>query len=197
MLETALQDALKVWIDGGWCMIPLGLIALVMYTIAVQLTVYFFRRDFERIPVDTWSDWVKHPEKGQGEVGEIIRYTQESIATTTDIQNRFAEVHAAKIPQINRRLSFLHILITASPLLGLLGTVLGMIKTFAAISHGGGNLVEMISRGISEALITTETGLLVALPGYFMAYMIRGKRNRYEAFLAQLESATMQLHHQA
>jgi biopolymer transport protein ExbB len=50
----------------------------------------------------------------------------------------------------------------------------------------------MISLGIAEALITTETGLLIALPGYFLSYSVRAKRAQYEAFLAQLESATLQ-----
>ncbi|MBN1351112.1 MotA/TolQ/ExbB proton channel family protein [candidate division KSB1 bacterium] len=53
---------------------------------------------------------------------------------------------------------------TVSPLLGLLGTILGMIKSFAAISEKGVGDPTVVSKGISEALITTATGLIVAIP---------------------------------
>ena len=192
MPTNVLQEILKVWNAGGWCMYPLALVALTMYTIAGQLLLQFTRQGYKSIPQELWAGWILNPNNAEGEVGDMIRYTQEEVGSLTEIQDRFAEIRAAKMPRIDLRLNFLHILVTAAPLLGLLGTVLGMIKTFAGISRGGGNLVEMISVGISEALITTETGLLIALPGYFMASVIRAKRNQYDAFLAHLESATMQ-----
>ena len=49
-----------------------------------------------------------------------------------------------------------------------------------------------IAKGISEALITTETGLVVALPGMFFHYQLSRKRDRYEAFLAHLETVCTQ-----
>lgn len=192
---SLIRQIVGVWQDGGWVMFPLALVGVAMYLIAIQLLLYFSRRDFRRISPDVWSVWVKDPSKGEGEVGEIIRYTQDEVESLDAIHNRFAEIQGSKMPRINLRLMILNILVTAAPLMGLLGTVLGMIQTFGAISHGGGNLVDLISSGISKALITTETGLLIALPGYFLAYIIRGKRNEYVAFLAQLESATMQQFH--
>ena len=50
---------------------------------------------------------------------------------------------------------------------------------------------DLIASGISEALITTEMGLLVALPGYALAYLVKARRDEYEAFLARLESFTL------
>jgi biopolymer transport protein ExbB len=186
------QEIQSVWIQGGWVMLPLAMAGLFMYYTAAQLWLYFHRSDYRKIAQPVWMSWVDNPGRGEGEVGEIIRYTQDEVRSIGDIQNRFDEVRTAKLPRINRRLTLLYVLVTAAPLMGLLGTVLGMIKTFAAISTGGGSVVEMISSGIAEALITTETGLLIALPGYVMSYVIRSKRNDYQAFLAHLESATMQ-----
>lgn len=191
-----LREILSVWSDGGWVMVPLAIVGVVMYSIALQLMLYFSKRDFRRIPREIWTEWVKDPTKGEGEVGEIIRYTQDEVGSLDAIQNRFAEIQAAKMPRISLRLDLLQKLVTAAPLMGLLGTVLGMIQTFTALHRGGGNVVDLISSGIAKALITTETGLLIALPGYFLAYRIRSKRNQYQAFLAQLESATMQQYHQ-
>lgn len=58
----------------------------------------------------------------------------------------------------------------ALPLLGLLGTIVGLLQTFKAISKGGGlELQELISSGIADALFTTQLGLLLVVPGWVMA----------------------------
>ncbi|MDQ8181239.1 MotA/TolQ/ExbB proton channel family protein [Pelagicoccus sp. SDUM812005] len=67
-------------------------------------------------------------------------------------------------PRMERYLPFLAITAAASPLLGLLGTVVGLIKTFALITLYGAGAPNALSAGISEALITTELGLIVAIP---------------------------------
>jgi biopolymer transport protein ExbB len=63
-----------------------------------------------------------------------------------------------------RRLPLLAVIVTASPLLGLLGTVMGMVKTFALITVFGTGNAAKLSSGISQVLITTELGLMVAIP---------------------------------
>ena len=67
-----------------------------------------------------------------------------------------------------------------------------MIHTFEAIATGGNELTEAMASGISEALITTEVGLLIAIPGFFIANVISRKQHEYEAFLSKLESFTIQ-----
>lgn len=191
-MEIYLKKVLEIWFAGGWTMIPLALVGLSTYWSAMGLFMYFARRDHKRVPERVWRDWVRNPDKGQGELGEIIRYTQDECKTPDDVQDRFAEVVVSKIPEINRRLAFMNVMVNAAPLLGLLGTVLGMLSTFQAIASGGQNAMSAISSGISEALITTEVGLMVALPGMMLIYFIRRKRDEYEAFLASLESATVQ-----
>lgn len=65
-----------------------------------------------------------------------------------------------------------------------------MILTFQGISLGG-VITESISKGISEALITTETGLLVAIPGIIATYWIKTKRNELITFLLRVESIAL------
>jgi len=86
------------------------------------------------------------------------------------------------------------ICVSAAPLLGLLGTVTGMLTTFGALSTGAGGdkTMSMVAGGISEALITTETGLVVALPGLFFQYQLGRTYERYKAFLAHLETVCTQ-----
>lgn len=63
-------------------------------------------------------------------------------------------------------------MIAAAPLLGLLGTVSGMVKTFESLSaQAGGKSMEGLARGISEVLVATESGLLVALPALLLVYL--------------------------
>jgi biopolymer transport protein ExbB len=197
MLEPFLSEIALTWGDGGWVMIPLALLALFMYAFAADLFFTFTRSQYRQFDPDTCRHCIRNPESISGPVGEIIRYGRDEVASLQDIRNRFEEVRLATFPKIDRRLFFLVTLTTAAPLLGLLGTVLGMISTFDAMAGGGGRVIEMVSAGISTALITTKTGLLIAIPGYFMASAIRRRRNEYAAFLAGLESLTMQHFHQA
>lgn len=175
-------------------MIPLALLSVLIYTSAIRLLVYFRQRDWRRLTEEQWRFWVHHPERGEGEVGEIIRYCQDESGSVTDVQNRFAEVTASKLPPLDRRLSTLNLLISAAPLVGLLGTVFGMLMTFKALSLGGGEMTEAMATGISMALFPPEVGLCVALPGLALVFWIRRQRQEYEAFLARLESATVRLY---
>jgi hypothetical protein len=87
--------------------------------------------------------------------------------------------------------------VSAAPLVGLLGTVTGMLSTFGALSSGSGGekTMSMVAGGISEALITTETGLVIALPGLFLQYQLSRKHERYVAFLAHLQTVYTQAIH--
>jgi len=69
-----------------------------------------------------------------------------------------------------RYLNILRALVACSPLLGLLGTVKGMITTFIALGGHGVASMDMLSTGISEALITTQVGLIVAIPGLISSH---------------------------
>ena len=84
--------------------------------------------------------------------------------TRTDMENVLQEAILAEIPVIERFLSTLGMLAAIAPLMGLLGTVTGMINTFHVITYYGAGDPRMMSGGISEALVTTMLGLIVAIP---------------------------------
>ncbi|MBU3951252.1 MAG: MotA/TolQ/ExbB proton channel family protein [Proteobacteria bacterium] len=81
-----------------------------------------------------------------------------------DMENALQESILGEIPRIERFLSTLGMLAAIAPLLGLLGTVTGMINTFHVITYYGAGDPRMMSGGISEALVTTMLGLTVAIP---------------------------------
>ena len=81
-----------------------------------------------------------------------------------DMENALQEAIINKIPRLESFLSTLGMLAAIAPLLGLLGTVTGMINTFHTITYYGTGDPRMMSGGISEALVTTMLGLTVAIP---------------------------------
>ena len=191
-MDGMIEFVWDTWKSGGVVMFPLVLVALLIYTVAVSLLMNFHQLRFRHLKEETITDWVAEPERGEGEVGEIIRYTQDDVQKVDEVHSRFSEVIASRLPFFERRLVYLNTLVATAPLLGLLGTVMGMLMTFRGLSVGGGKLVDVVASGISEALITTEMGLLIAVPGYFMAFVIKCRKDEYEAFLFRLESLTLQ-----
>ena len=100
--------------------------------------------------------------------------------------------HEVIVTLIDRRMRFVSSLVAAAPLMGLLGTVLGMLRTFYGIAtSAGAETVGGVAAGISEALVTTQTGLTISLPGLFLVMLIQRRKHRLEANLARLESLTL------
>ncbi len=79
---------------------------------------------------------------------------------------------------VERYIKSIAILAGVAPLLGLLGTVSGMITTFLVIATSGTGDAKALASGISEALITTQTGLVVAVPGLFLANYLRRRSDK-------------------
>ncbi len=100
-----------------------------------------------------------------GPAGEMLELGVRNVrANVVLLEELMLSVILRRRPEAERFLPFLAITVVASPLLGLLGTVVGMIRTFALITIYGTGDPRALSSGISEALITTEFGLMVAIP---------------------------------
>ena len=182
----------EIWASGGWVMIPLFVLAVLLYAQAFQLVLYVRRTQLDGSTEPHWWQWVRTPERAEGRVRQVIEYTQTDVSSAKQIRNRFEEVRLALVALIERRTRFVSTLVAAAPLMGLLGTVLGMLQTFFGIStSGGGETAGVVAEGISEALVTTQTGLTIALPGLFLVMMIQRRRQQLEARLQRLESLTL------
>lgn len=100
----------------------------------------------------------------KGSIGEIVRAGVENMHSgAVFLEEMMLSVIARRRPQLERFMPFLSITAMAAPLLGLLGTVVGMIETFAHITVFGQGDPQALSSGISKALVTTELGLIVAI----------------------------------
>ncbi len=91
--------------------------------------------------------------------------------------NRFREMLLEKIPQLEDGLDTMAAWVSVAPLLGLLGTVVGMVKTFSIITQFGVGNPNLLSEGISVALLTTQSGLIVAFPCLLFHNYLQGKKN--------------------
>jgi biopolymer transport protein ExbB/TolQ len=91
----------------------------------------------------------------------ILRHAGESRA---EAEKSMREVLLKEIPALEKRLPFLAALGSAAPLLGLLGTVSGLVTLFKVLNQLGSNDPKVLAGGISEALVNTETGLAIAIP---------------------------------
>ncbi|MDR3260022.1 MAG: MotA/TolQ/ExbB proton channel family protein [Fusobacteriaceae bacterium] len=97
----------------------------------------------------------------------LIYYYKTKNSNAIALDEKAKECAMAHLPGIERNMWMLSLVANATPLLGLLGTVFGMIKCFHAVSiHGTGD-ASILAIGISEALITTAAGLIAAIPALF------------------------------
>lgn len=94
-------------------------------------------------------------------------------ATPRELQRSFAAFELDEMAWVERRLPFLAVLIAAAPLLGLLGTVAGMLVTFSGMAAGNQAPIDTISKGISQALVTTQAGLVIAIPAAFFLALLK------------------------
>lgn len=192
--EDFIESLQAILFDGGILMIPLSILSFVIFGLGFALLGYFFIHRFFRLDRKTIQDCVEHPEKAEGELALIIAYARDAgVRTVEDVQNRFAEMRNVYLSGIDSRRALLLTLVTAAPLLGLLGTVMGMLTTFSGLAVStGGKTVDQVADGISEALITTQTGLIIAIPGYVLASAIQKRRNQMASCLTALETLLVQ-----
>lgn len=183
----------KIWTDGGWLMGPLAVLGLMIYSSIFSVILYLNHLLQRQADQDQWAHWIDKPEEANGSIGSMVCHAQEECHSIADIRSRVLELKRAHLGPIDNRLKLSMVLVGAAPLTGLLGTVTGMLTTFAGIGTSvGGNTIDLVAGGISEALITTQTGLVLAIPGYILLHMAKRKRQTLDIFFNQLEILTLQ-----
>jgi biopolymer transport protein ExbB len=183
-------------------MIAIAAIALVMFAVGMNIHLKMRRTGFKLVPERDWRRWITEPAKDaqevarRGRIGKLIGYALHGESLEETGRNFEHVIKSETVPFV-RDLKVMKVCVSAAPLVGLLGTVTGMLATFGALSSGAGGdkTMGMVAKGISEALITTETGLVIALPGLFLQYQLGRGFERYKAFLAHLETVCTQVIH--
>lgn len=191
MFEAVYDATLKT----GWVIIPLLIAGLVGWVYAVELMFFSAaeRRNTRLPSMDDFEEWTRR--------GELERI-RASLGAKKSVQHLFMKTilkhHGAGKEYLGmkcrevildhlhnqiQKLSTLGVVATMAPLLGLLGTVSGMIATFNIISlYGTANPI-LLAGGISEALLTTQAGLAVAFPLMFIHTLLKSRIHRIQSSL--------------
>jgi biopolymer transport protein ExbB len=169
---------------GGIVMWPLAAVSLVMWLLIVDRVLFIGRLHRKTMSFHTAWEHVKEsrfPESRQYDGALALLITRFIQARSGDRQlDQF--ILDETVMRFNRslvdRLAVIGVLAAIAPLLGLLGTVTGMITTFDVLAIFGTGNAKAMAGGISEALITTQTGLMIAIPGLYMkGFLDRRARN--------------------
>lgn len=194
-MDKFFQEALEIWQSGGWAMIVLAINAFILFTLGLAVKVRLWEKDYRNVSDDTCKALIEDPSESKGP--RTLRSFIGNVMSSSRIQHlgpMFKEFHHEEIAPYSRDLRIMRVCVGTAPLLGLLGTVSGMLTMFhaLAVGTGGEKTLAMVANGISEALVTTETGLIIALPGLFFVHHLQQEIDRYGAFLARLETGCAQ-----
>lgn len=185
---------------GGAIVWPILVILGLAVLILVERSIFFIRRRTnaealmavlrEKIQADDWDGSRKFLESRKQQLipGVLLTALAFKDQTRQDMENALQEAILGEIPRVERFLSTLGMLAAIAPLLGLLGTVTGMINTFHVMTYHGTGDPRMMSGGISEALVTTMLGLSVAIP-IMLAHTLLSRR--VETQIARMEEKSV------
>jgi biopolymer transport protein ExbB len=182
--------------QGGWIMFPLGVVSVVMWIlIAERWRAY---RDLEakdlRIQDAVHAVQGERVENnGRGLRAQLVRDFLAARTGDPELDREILQECSLRLrPGLTRFLAVIAVLAGIAPLLGLLGTVIGMIETFDVISLFGTGNAKALAGGISVALITTQSGLLIAIPGLLLSAWLSKQAS---ALARHLDEITLVLRH--
>lgn len=162
------------WLDGGPLLLPIALVAFAIWAYLGKLRTWLKLTLSDSIAagqsLDAWISgqitqetmWNETQQSGTALAGWLGQWPKRDGA-----RQQFEEITEKQWSAVQRDRFLLKALTAAAPLLGLLGTVTGMMGTFTAVAYHGAESAAPVARGISSALITTQFGLIAALPGVF------------------------------
>jgi len=201
MMESVVQffqrhplvsEAMPIWIGGGWAMVPLAVTGLIMYTLGLSSLFQLYLLGSRHAPEKAWEAWKADPTaKARNPLQRIIADAMQ-CSSLHGMEIYFQLLRSEGINPFLHRVQVMKVCVATAPLIGLLGTVTGMLTTFGGLAKGGGEqTMNIISKGISEALTTTETGLIIALTGLFILYFLSRQQVRYENAVSHIEALCM------
>lgn len=190
------MPGIEIIAKGGWVMVPLGLLSIYALAVICYKLFHFYASGlYNTSYIDPVMSFVKKGELTdaerllEGRVGPVPRIMKVAIACVANRnmsvksrESEIARVGSSELGLLEGHLRGLELAANVGPLLGLLGTVTGMVAAFARLGEAG-NRVDptMLANGIWEALIATVGGLVVAIPAMGAFYILDGVIERVRA----------------
>ena len=190
---------MNIFMLGGWMMWPLALVSVMVTAIIIERLLLFSSCPFPA------RDFTERLEKAvEGDTAPLLE-AMGRIALLKRFSDLMASIHPqreaslriegeAVVRRLEKHLSMLSILARLAPLMGLLGTVLGMISTFSEIASAqAGVNMNQLAGGIWQALITTAAGLVIAIPALFFLHHFQSRVNSVASALSEAANAMLSL----
>ena len=184
-----IQYPVQYWQAGGILLIPLALVCFGIW-------LYFLRTRrtliTETINAEQMADIIQKNNPQQllqipGNFAEYVCRIFSQNRHNADTARQFDEECIRFTDRLKRDIIILTALTTIAPLLGLMGTVAGMMQTFHAVAASGSETSIRVASGVSRALITTQVGLVIAIPGVFGLARLRRLLNRLQVKLGAVK----------
>ena len=185
LIERIQQGALV-----GYLIIALGIIGLLISLERLVTLTLASRKVTAQLRSSTPSS--------DNALGRVLAVYQDNKDVDTEtLELKLGEAIFKETPKLNRSLLFIQIISVVAPLMGLLGTVTGMIKTFQAITLYGTGDPKLMAGGISQALVTTVLGLSVAIPMVLLHTVVSGRSRRIVQILQEQSTGIVAEHSEA
>ncbi len=172
----------------GYCIIALGIVGLLIAVfLLLSLTTANSKVNRQLKAVDKPS--------ADNPLGRVLAaYSSNKSVDTETLELKLNEAVLKEVPKINRGLLMVKVISVVAPLAGLLGTVTGMIKTFQVITLYGAGDPKLMAGGISQALMTTVLGLVVAIPMVLLHTVLAGRAKRILGILQEQSAGLIAEH---
>ena len=195
---------MDVLIKGGPVMVPLGLVSVLAVAISLERLWYFSRlRDRADHVMDQLR--ILLHEGRLLEAMQLIRRFNGPVSALLaeglaawdrpldEVRTRIERVGQEEVRKMEARMAWLDAIVTGAPMLGLLGTVTGIIRSFRVLANMEGIDPSGLSAGIAEALITTAAGLIIAVPVLFVYVYLSENIDRRVTELNRVSTEFLQL----
>lgn len=190
---------MEIFVRGGPVMYPLLACSIVSMTVVIERLIFWIREDMQRdqalvnevLELCRLGDWETVRLKTTGSKDFVIKILVTGILHREFSLTKAMETRSAdEIKRMRRYLGALDTMITVAPLLGIFGTVLGIISSFELLGSSGIDHPQAVTAGIAQALITTAAGLGIAI---FSVFPFNYFNSRVENAVLAVESAATSL----
>ena len=186
--KTPEMTFMEILLKGRWFMLPIGLCSLLGLAIIVERMIALRRSAVLPPPfLGGLKATFRHDEKDRAVGLEYCRANDSPMSRVAAagirkmhggelaVERAIEDAGANEVSKLRKNLRMLYGVSGVTPMLGLLGTVWGMIQAFQVASAGGLGRAENLAKGIYEALVTTFGGLMVAIPALIFYYYFLGR----------------------
>ncbi len=201
----AIQSSINLISKGGFIMVPIFICSIIALTIIIE-RLYYFKKIQEN--PETMFENLKqllqdgeHPKalelckNSLGPVGRLMEAGIHNTKTPTwKLEEKLSVTAQEELNKAGKNIRALEVIATISPLMGLLGTVIGMVRAFNKVAEYSGQVdPSLLAGGIWEALLTTAAGLSVAIPAVVMLHFFDRKNEKISFLLSKFSQ--LLIHH--